>query len=138
MKEQELFETEVKAQYSSTHFIKPVKKKTALCEIELEHRWRRANGVYELVRLMNKKPERGKSYHILSGGNVDLLSHVLWLELYYTKIKYIFLVCWTISINDLLYLKEKHDNGEIDNIEILLGDLFPKKFKREWDIIQKM
>ena len=55
--------------YTSTKKEK-TRRKTELTDIDDIDLWRRANGVYELCQCMMSKPERGKSYHILTGGNV--------------------------------------------------------------------
>ena len=55
-----------------------------LVDVEETAMCRRAYGVTELLKLMRlQKPEKGKSYHILTGGNIDLLSHVWWLFYHY-------------------------------------------------------
>ena len=104
---------------------------TALTEIDVVDEYRRAFGVYQLVNCMNKKPEPGKSYHILTGGKVDLLAHVMWLMLYY-KMKRIFISAWAISGNDILMLEKLHDEGKFESVEILVGDIFSSKYKFEW------
>ena len=75
--------------YTSTKKEK-TRRKTELTDIDDIDLWRRANGVYELCQCMMSKPERGKSYYILTGGNVDLLSHLLWIMLHWPKIKRLF------------------------------------------------
>ena len=126
-----------------TRLYSPLKKqkerrKTALTEIEDIDLYRRVNGAFELCKCMTEKPERGKSYHILTGGNVDLLSHLMWLQLHWKKLKRLFISCWAISAADIMLLKQKLDSGEIEGLELLLGDIFPSKYKMEWAKLMEM
>lgn len=114
------------------------RRKTELTEVEDIDVWRRANGVYELCQCMIQKPERGKSYHILTGGNVDLLAHLMWLQLHWKRFKRLFLSCWAISAADILILKQKLESGEIGGLELLIGDIFPSKYKMEWAKLMEM
>ena len=111
---------------------KKERRAVELTEIDVIDEYRRAFGVYQLVNVMNKKPEAGKSYHILTGGKVDLLAHVMWLMLYW-KMKRIFISAWAISGNDILMLEKLHDEGKFENVEILVGDIFQSKYKFEWE-----
>lgn len=123
--------------YTSTKKEK-TRRKTELTDIDDIDLWRRANGVYELCQCMMSKPERGKSYHILTGGNVDLLSHLLWIMLHWPKIKRLFLSCWAISAADIMLLARKLEAKEISGLEILLGEIFPSKYKQEWAKLMEM
>ena len=123
--------------YTSTKKEK-TRRKTELTDIDDIDLWRRANGVYELCQCMMSKPERGKSYHILTGGNVDLLSHLLWIMLHWPKIKRLFLSCWAISAADIMLLARKLEAKEISGLEILLGDIFETKYKMEWKKLMEM
>lgn len=112
---------------------KSVRRVTALTEIDTQDEYRRAFGTLQLCKCMNRKPERGKSYHIITGGQVDLLAHVQWLLLYYPHFKRLFISAWAISGADILLLEKWHDEGMFDTVEILVGDIFPSKYKMEWE-----
>jgi len=114
------------------------RRKTALVEIDVVDEYRRANGVYELCKQMMTPPEKGKSYHIITGGHVDLLAHLRWLMLHWKHIKRVFVSAWAISAPDILLCKEWLEGGEIDELELLLGDIFPSKYKMEWEKLMEM
>ena len=59
--------------------IKKLRRITDLTEVSAEDEMRRAYGVGELVKLMSDKPVPGKSYHIITGGAIDLICHLYWL-----------------------------------------------------------
>ena len=110
---------------------------TALTEIDTHDEYRRAYGVYQLVQCMMKKPEVGKSYHILTGGAVDLLAHVQWLMLHW-QMKRIFISAWAISGADILLLEKMHGDGKFESVEVLVGDIFPSKYKMEWEKLMEL
>lgn len=117
--------------------VAPIKKKktrrvTELIEIDTHDEYRRAFGVYQLCQCMMEKPLPGKSYHIITGGHVDLLAHVRWLQLHWKKVKHLFISAWAISGADILLLEEWIKSGSIGDAEILVGDIFPTKYKMEW------
>lgn len=114
------------------------RRKTVLTEIDVVDEYRRANGVYELCKQMMEKPVAGKSYHIITGGHVDLLSHLRWLMLHWKRIRRVFISAWAISGPDILLCKEWLESGEIGELELLLGDIFPSKYKMEWAKLMEM
>lgn len=105
---------------------------TALTEIDAVDEYRRAFGVYQLCQCMMTKPEVGKSYHIITGGAVDLIAHVQWLNLHWKHFTRLFISAWAISGADILLLEKWHGLGMLDTVEILVGDIFPSKYKMEW------
>lgn len=109
-----------------------VRRITELTEITEQDEFRFVFGINQLVKCMNRKPADGKSYHILSGGLVDLLCHVVWLLKYYSKIKYLFISAWAISGSNILFLEKLHKEKKIDQCDVLVGDIFPVKYKMEW------
>lgn len=117
---------------------KKVRRVTALTEIEAEDEYRVAFGVVQLLECMKEFPEAGKSYHIITGGAVDLLSHLQWVLLHKKKINHLFLSCWAISGRDILLLEKWHYQGLIGDVEIVVGDVYPSKYKFEWQKLQQM
>lgn len=117
---------------------KKTRRKTALTTISTEDEWRRANGVQELNKVMSDRPTPGRSIHILTGGNVDLLAHLMWVMQFWPKVRRVFLSAWAISAVDILLCKRWLENGSIGTLELLLGDIFPSKYKKEWEKLMEM
>ena len=117
---------------------KKTRRKTALTTISTEDEWRRANGVQELNKVMSDRPTPGRSIHILTGGNVDLLAHLMWVMQFWPKVRRVFLSAWAISAVDILLCKRWLENGSIGALELLLGDIFPSKYKKEWEKLMEM
>lgn len=84
---------------------KKTRRKSALTTISTEDEMRRVNGMWELKKVMSDKPIAGRSIHILTGGNIDLLSHLLWLLQFWPKVLRVFLSAWAISAVDILMCK---------------------------------
>lgn len=118
--------------------VKKLRRVTALVELDTQDEYRRAFGVQQLCQCMMEKPQEGKSYHIITGGHVDLLAHLRWLMLHWKKMKHVFVSAWAISGADILMLEKWIEGGEIGDVEILVGDIFPSKYKMEWEKLLEM
>lgn len=137
--EADLFGFNKSSIYSSpVQLQKKSRRKSDLTEIEVVDEYRRANGVYELCQHMMTKPEPGKSYHILTGGHIDLLAHLQWVMLHWKKLDRVFISAWAISAPDILLCKRWLEDGTIGTLELLLGDIFPSKYKKEWEKLMEM
>jgi len=117
---------------------KKTRRVTELTELDTQDEYRRAYGVYQLCQCMMTKPEKGKSYHIITGGAVDLLAHMQWLMLHYPHMKRVFISAWAISGADILILEKMMKEGTVDAIELLVGDIFPSKYKMEWQKLMEL
>ena len=112
--------------------IKKLRRITDLTVVSAEDEMRRAYGVGELVKLMSDKPVPGKSYHIITGGAIDLICHLYWLLRHWPHMKKVLISAWAISGRDILFLEKLLKDGQIDRVELLVGDIFPTKYKMEW------
>ena len=112
--------------------IKKLRRITDLTVVSGEDEMRRAYGVCELVKLMSDKPVPGKSYHIITGGAIDLICHLYWLLRHWPHMKKVLISAWAISGRDILFLEKLLKDGQIDRVELLVGDIFPTKYKMEW------
>lgn len=112
--------------------IKKLRRITDLTVVSAEDEMRRAYGVGELVKLMSDKPVPGKSYHIITGGAIDLICHLYWLLRHWPHMKKVLISAWAISGRDILFLEKLLNDGQIDRVELLVGDIFPTKYKMEW------
>ena len=117
---------------------KKVRRVTEIKEIDVADEYRRAYGVYNLIKCMQKKPEPGKSYHIITGGAVDLIAHLMWMQIHWPKMKRVFISAWAISGTDILLLEKWHNEGFVQGVEILVGDIFQSKYTMEWNKLMEM
>lgn len=114
------------------------RRKTALQEIEIIDEYRRANGTYELCKLMMTPPQPGKSYHVLTGGNIDLVSYLQWLMLFWKKIDRVFVTAFVMSGVEIQQFRQWMEGGCIGTVEVVLSDIFPRQYKVEWEALVTM
>ena len=114
------------------------RRKTELLEVTVVDEYRRANGVYELCQKMMTRPEPGKAYHILTGGNVDMLSHLQYLMLHWKKIRRVFVTAFVMSGVEIQKCREWLQDGTLGTLEVMLGDLFSRQYKVEWQELCRM
>lgn len=119
--------------------VKKTRRKTEVIELNPVDEYRRVFGVYQLMQQMGtEKPKPGHSYHIISGGHVDLLAHLQWVLLLWKKVRRVFISAWAISSADILLCAWYLENGTVGKLELLLGDIFPSKYKMEWKKLMEL
>lgn len=111
---------------------------TEICQILAKDECRFAYGVQNLVSLRSEKFEEGYSYHILTDGKVDMLNHLRWLMMLYGRIDEVYLSSWSINATNILMLESWHDSGELGDVNLIVGEIFPAKFKEEWKALVKL
>ena len=110
------------------------RRRSSLEEIADESvEWRRAFGAAELIRLMGAgRLKDGVSYHILTGGNIDMLSNVKWMRLVYGKVRKLYIACWVIGGIDILLLERMVRDGDVGEVVLMVGDNYRNNYKQEW------
>jgi hypothetical protein len=58
--------------------------------------------------------------------------------LHWKRLKRVFISAWAISGADILLCQRWLESGEIGELELLLGDIFPTKYKMEWKKLMEM
>lgn len=115
------------------------RRTTEVMELSPVDEYRRVFGAAQLMTAMGtEKPEEGHSYHVITGGNVDLLSHLLWVLLLYKKVRHVFISAWAISSADILLCARYLEERKVGTLELLLGEIFPAKYKMEWKKLMEM
>lgn len=114
-------------------------RKTAVTEISAQDELRRCHGQLQLLEMYGMgKPENGKSIHVVSGGNVDLISYVKWLLLHWPHIRRMFLSAWCISAADISLLQRWLEQDKIGEADVLVGDVFPINYRMEWKKLNEL
>lgn len=115
------------------------RRTTELLKVKETLYWRKAYGLENLLKVMKlDKPEQGCAYHIISGGNVDLLCHLQWLMLHYPTLQRVFISAWAVSGADILLLEEMVTEKKVQTLDVLVGDIYPNQYKHEWAKLEKM
>lgn len=117
---------------------KQLRRQGEVVELNPVDEYRRVYGAFELTKLKPFLLENNHSLHVITGGHIDLLSHLLYLLVWHKRIKHVFLSAWAISAADIMYICRLAKAGSIDTIEIVLGKVFPTKYVREWEKLQEM
>lgn len=93
---------------------KKTRRKTEVLELNPVDEYRRVFGVYQLMQQMGtEKPKPGHSYHIISGGHVDLLAHLQWIFLHWHHVRRVFISAWAISSADILLCARYLEEGTV-------------------------
>lgn len=115
------------------------RRTTELVKVKETLYWRKAYGVTNLLKVMGlERPEQGAAYHIISGGNVDLLCHLQWLMLHFPRLDRVFISAWAVSGADILLLEDMQQKGNIRTLDVLVGDIYPNQYKFEWRKLTEM
>lgn len=115
------------------------RRTTELMKVKETLYWRKAYGLANLLEVMRlEKPQQGCAYHIISGGNVDLLCHLQWLLLHFPRLQRVFVSAWAVSGADILLLEEMVLKNKIHTLDVLVGDIFPKQYKFEYQKLESM
>lgn len=118
---------------------KKSRRTTEVLELNPVDEYRRVFGTAQLMKAMGtERPQEGHSYHVITGGNVDLLAHLLWVLLLYKRVRHVFISAWAISSADILLCARYLEEQKVGTLELLLGDVFPTKFKMEWKKLMEM
>lgn len=107
-------------------------------ETETTEDLRVAFGTVQLMRLGRELPAPGKSLHVLTGGNIDLLCFLEWIIRIRGRAGCVFMSVWSIALRDILMLERWHAAGLVGSVELVCGDFFPSKSKKEWALLEEL
>ena len=116
---------------------KKSKRRSVEClELSLKYEYKRAHSEIKLLESLNyEKFKENHSYNFITGGDVDALSY-LKLILNQQKIEHLIFSTWCMAAEDVLQIKEWHENGFIKKIDAYVGEIFPNSYKVEFKMLQ--
>lgn len=79
----------------------------------------------------------GESYHVISGGDVDSLSFLLWI-LRKQEIKHLVCSTWCIATTDIEELERQHRLGKIGKIDFYVGEILPGSYPNEYKKLEDL
>ena len=121
-----------------TQKVKSSRRQGAVVELNPVDEYRRVYGAFELTKLKPVLLENNHSLHFITGGHIDLLSHLLYLLVWHKRVKHVFLSAWAISAADIMFVYKLLHEGKIETFELILGKVFPTKYVREWEKLQEL
>lgn len=73
----------------------------------------------------------GDCHHVISGGDVDSLSFLLWI-LRKQSVPHLLCSTWCISMVDVLELARQHELGKIGKLDFYAGEILPNSYPEEY------
>ena len=67
-----------------------------------------------------------------------MLNHLRWLIMLYGRIEHVCISSWSINATNILLLERWHDDGELGSVDLVVGDIFPAKFREEWSALLRL
>lgn len=87
------------------------------------HTVRRAFSETAMNRILDWHLERGLTYHIISGGDIDALTYVRGI-VKQQKLDYLLISTWSMDMTDALELHSWITMGLVKRLDLYVGDLF--------------
>ena len=115
------------------------RRTTELLEVEEDAEYRRAYGVTQLMTLMADFDASGtKTYHILTGGQVDLTSYVWFMIIRFKRLRRVLISSMTMNGNDLLLFERWRELDKIGRLDVMVSELFKSRFGVEYAKLEAM
>ena len=73
----------------------------------------------------------GDCHHVISGGDVDSLSYLLWI-LRKQTVPHLLCSTWCISMVDVQELTRQHELGKIGKLDFYAGEILPGSYPEEY------
>jgi hypothetical protein len=100
------------------------------------HVFRRCYSEHKLFNVMPKTIKDGDCIHILSGGDIDALSFLIWV-LRKQKIKHLIFSTWVMSKTDAEMIIDYQTKGDIEEIDGYVGEIFKSKNLRVFEYLKE-
>lgn len=100
-------------------------------KIRSKHLYHRLNSERMLEDILPLKVKNGECYHIISGGNIDSFSYLMWI-LRMQRIKELLCSTWCIAKVDIAEYSRQIDLGRIGKLDFYVGEILPGSFPEEY------
>ena len=128
----------------SVETIKEEKKETQKKEVKArvfqrttKTQTRRAFSEVTLRELLPHNLEKGQSYHVISGGDVDSLSFLKHI-LYEQNLDYCLFSTWCMASEDVALFGEWIEQGKIKRLDCYVGEIFPNSYSAQFNELKKI
>lgn len=101
------------------------------------HLFHRVMSERKLEELLPSEVHPGDCLHVISAGDVDSLSYLMWLNRK-TRITKLLCSTWCIASTDISELERQHDLGNIGTIDFYVGEILPGSYPAEYKEICKL
>ena len=98
------------------------------------HLFHRVMSERKLEELLPYDLHPGDCLHVISGGDVDSLSYLLWL-LRKTRVQKLLISTWCVSTTDIQELERQFDIGNVRQVDFYVGEILPGSYPEEYKAI---
>ena len=94
--------------------------------------YRRAYGESKLFDILGiEQPQYGTATHVLTGGDIDMLSFLKYI-LRYQSVDWCILSTWCVATQDILQVREWLQQGKIKKLDIYVGEKVANSDRTQW------
>jgi len=98
------------------------------------HLFHRVMSERKLEELLPPDLHPGDCLHVISGGDVDSLSYLLWI-LRKTRVTKLLISTWCVSTTDIQELERQFNIGNVRQIDFYVGEILPGSYPEEYKTI---
>ena len=114
-------------------------RKRKLEAVPDDERRRRERSTDEMERIMQgRELKEGKIFHLMTGGNVDYLSNILWLIRRYGHLNRVFVTSWALAGADILLLREQIEAGNIGQFDVMHDNDYSVQRHMDYQLLLEM
>ena len=107
------------------------KIKAKAIKINNQHLFHRLNSERMLEDILPLDVEQGSSYHVISGGDIDSFSYLMWI-LRMQKVKLLLCSTWCMARLDIEEFHRQIMLGCIGELSFYVGEIFPGSYPEEY------
>lgn len=95
------------------------------------HLFHRLTSERMLEDILPLEVERGASYHVISGGDVDSFSYLMWI-LRMQRVRSLLCSTWCIAKTDIQEFQRQITLGRIGKLDFYVGEILPGSYPEEY------
>src|SRR5574343_468656 len=107
------------------------KIKAKVIKINNQHLFHRLNSERMLEDILPLEVEQGASYHVISSGDIDSFSYLMWI-LRMQKVRRLLCSTWCMARLDIEEFHRQIMLGRIGELNFYLGEIFPGSYPEEY------
>ena len=110
------------------------KIKAKVIKINNQHLFHRLNSERMLEDILPLEVEQGASYHVISNGDIDSFSYLMWI-LRMQKVRRLLCSTWCMARLDIEEFHRQIMLGRIGELSFYVGEIFPGSYPEEYSEI---
>ena len=102
------------------------------------HLTRRAKSNAKLTEILPRQIEEGESWHVLSSGDIDVLSFTAHLISQTTYFEYLLIATWRINLEDLKVVRKWVESGLVERFDLIIDVRFQRLSPDEYQFAKEL